>query len=56
MEFAQWSAALSFEAYHNSWETVASTANDSLHNAYGSPSKNSNAVTTTPLPLSQLGM
>lgn len=49
----QWSATLSFEAYHNSWEAVASTASDTLQNVYAS---STNAVTTTPLPLSHHGV
>jgi hypothetical protein len=48
----QWSATLSFEAYHNSWEAVASTASDDLQAVYSSPVMSTNAVTTTPLPLS----
>jgi hypothetical protein len=53
-QFRQWSATLSFEAYHNAWEAVASTASDLTHSFYGS-STNSNAAATTPttpLPLS----
>jgi hypothetical protein len=46
---AQWSATLSFEAYHSAWEAVASTASDT-------PMQSTGAVTTTPLPLSYPGV
>jgi hypothetical protein len=49
LNFAQWSATLSFEAYHSAWEAVASTASDT-------PMQSTGAVTTTPLPLSYPGV